>query len=242
MGVYEESAREHKELIGLLDREEAYLERIQESKQINFELLSEYKETLTAQYLLRGVMGLLGGFLVHLIIGASARWNMLNAYATSYYKLLNAPELIINEDSYASPLSLFCMGVGMRAGIRLEKAVGVLPTVVIAMATASLAIFLSSYMPNFQSKPPLTQCSSCWPSPSTPSAPAWPSTQSSTSATSTTPSSSSSSTAPSSPGRASDTSSSACSTTSASTPRTFRRSTGTTGGRSTSSAGRCPPA
>lgn len=75
----------------MLDDEEKYLERIQHSRQINFDLLSEYKETLTAQYLLRGVMGLLGAFIVHLIIGASSRWNMLNAYATSYYKVLPLP-------------------------------------------------------------------------------------------------------------------------------------------------------
>jgi len=78
---------EHKELVLLLDREEEYLWRIQQSRQINFDLLSEYKETLTLQYLLRGAMGLLGAFIVHLIIGASSRWNMLNIYATSYYKV-----------------------------------------------------------------------------------------------------------------------------------------------------------
>lgn len=82
---------EHKELVQLLEREEEFLERIQQSRQINFDLLSEYKETLTAQYLLRGAMGLLGAFLVHLIIGASSRWNMLNAYATSYYKVALSP-------------------------------------------------------------------------------------------------------------------------------------------------------
>jgi hypothetical protein len=37
--------------------------------------------------MLRGAMGLLGAFIVHLIIGASSRWNMLNSYATSYYKV-----------------------------------------------------------------------------------------------------------------------------------------------------------
>jgi hypothetical protein len=36
-------------------------------------------------------MGLLGAFIVHLIIGASSRWNMLNAYATSYYKVSPLP-------------------------------------------------------------------------------------------------------------------------------------------------------
>ncbi len=87
---------------------------------------------------------------MHLMIGASSRWNMLNAYATSYYKVLNNPYLVINEDSYASPLSLFCLGLGMRGGIRLEKAVGTLFTCIIALSIASLAVFLSSYMPNFE--------------------------------------------------------------------------------------------
>lgn len=73
---------------------------------------------------------------------------MLNAYATSYYKVLDQPYLVINEDSYASPLSLFCMGLGMRAGIRLDRAVGTFLTCIIAMGGASFTAFLSSYMPS----------------------------------------------------------------------------------------------
>lgn len=64
-------------------------------------------------------MGLCGAFLVHLVIGASSRWNLVNVYITSFYKITNNPYLIVTEDSYASPLSLFCMGLGMRVGIRL---------------------------------------------------------------------------------------------------------------------------
>ena len=82
---------------------------------------------------------------------------MLNAYATSFYKVTSNPYLIISEDSYASPVSLFCMGVGMRAGIRLEKAVGPLYTCIIAMFFSAVAVFVSSYMPTFERKRIYTQ-------------------------------------------------------------------------------------
>jgi len=64
-------------------------------------------------------MALAGAFMVHVIIGASSRWNFLNVYATSFYKVTVNPYLVVVEDSYASPLSLFCMGLGMRIGMRL---------------------------------------------------------------------------------------------------------------------------
>lgn len=149
MKQYEAAVQEHRELIGLLDDEEGYLRRIRESKQVNLGLLGEYMETLTWQYLLRGVMALAGAFLVHVVIGASSRWNFLNVYVTSYYKILENPYLVTTEDSYASPLSLFCMGVGMRAGIRLEKAIGSFYTTTVALALASGCSFVSASMPNF---------------------------------------------------------------------------------------------
>lgn len=65
-------------------------------------------------------------------------------------QILNAPHLIVSEDSYASPLSLFCMGLGMRAGIRLDKAVGTLITCGIGMAMAGVTMLLSSFMPTFE--------------------------------------------------------------------------------------------
>jgi hypothetical protein len=49
------------------------------------------------------------------------------------------------------------MGVGMRAGIRFEKAVGPLYTCLIAMLFSSLAVFISSYMPTFERKRIYTQ-------------------------------------------------------------------------------------
>jgi hypothetical protein len=120
-------------------------------------------------------MGLLGAFCVHLMIGASARWNMLNAYATSYYKITSNPYLIISEDSYASPLSLFCMGVGMRAGIRMEKAVGPLYTCAIAMFFSAAAVFVSAYMPTFERTTIYTQYMLSFHSPFTLSSLTWPS-------------------------------------------------------------------
>ena len=64
-------------------------------------------------------MALFGSFLIHLCIGASYRWNMLNIYVTSYYKVLDDPYLDATHDSIVAPISLFCMGLGMRLGIRI---------------------------------------------------------------------------------------------------------------------------
>lgn len=100
---------------------------------------------------------------------------MLNAYATSFYKITSNPYLIISEDSYASPLSLFCMGVGMRAGIRMEKAVGPLYTCAIAMFCSAVAVFVSSYMPTFERKRIYTQYMLSFHSLSILFSPTWPS-------------------------------------------------------------------
>lgn len=119
------------------------------SKQIDQLELEEYLESLSLKYSVIGAMALLGSFIIDLIIGASYRWNMVNIYITSYYKITTQPELQVTEDSIASPLSLFCMGIGMRAGLRVCEVLGVFPTLLLSMLLTSGAIYLSSYMPNF---------------------------------------------------------------------------------------------
>jgi hypothetical protein len=42
-------------------------------------------------FLLRGFAGLLGAFILHLIIGAMARWGLINPYVTSYFKITSDP-------------------------------------------------------------------------------------------------------------------------------------------------------
>lgn len=84
--------------------------------QLEFE---HYLESLSFPFHLRGVLALVGGFIINLVIGSSYRWNMINPYITSYYKITTQPYLIISQDSFAAPLSLFFMGLGMRVGIRV---------------------------------------------------------------------------------------------------------------------------
>jgi hypothetical protein len=73
---------------------------------------------------------------------------MLNVYATSYYKVTSNPFLINKEDSIASPISLFCMGIGMRVGNKLVDFIGPLSTFIISVALAGIFLFSSSFMPN----------------------------------------------------------------------------------------------
>ena len=79
----------------LLSDEEQFIKRAQSSKQINQEQFADYLDSLSWKYLLRGAMILLGSFIIHLIIGASSRWNMLNIYITSFYKVTRQPYLIV---------------------------------------------------------------------------------------------------------------------------------------------------
>lgn len=104
-------------------------------------------------------MGLVGAFLLHLIIGASNRWNMLNIYATSHYKLVDDPYLTTKEDSYAAPFGLFCTGVGMRLGLRLVQLIGPIPMYVLAISGACINLLASSFMPALPCNFVLIQCS-----------------------------------------------------------------------------------
>ncbi len=91
-------------------------------------------------------MLLTGSFIIHLIIGASSRWNMLNPYITSFYKITNQPYLFVTEDSFASPLSLFCMGLGMRVGLRVNQTLGTLNTIIFSLFSAAGVVYVSSLM------------------------------------------------------------------------------------------------
>ena len=143
------------------------MERIHESTQINQELLADYMETLTWQYMVRGFVGLAGAFLIHVVIGSSNRWNMLNVYATSYYKIMENPSLTIKVDVFGTPLSLFFMGIGIRLGTRFNKITGTFLSCLLAMNLSAVILFISSYMPHFHRKQRLIECSCCLHSPST---------------------------------------------------------------------------
>jgi hypothetical protein len=41
--------------------------------------------------MLRGIIGLLGALTLHLLIGATGRWAIVNPYITSYYKITADP-------------------------------------------------------------------------------------------------------------------------------------------------------
>ena len=128
------------------------MEKICKSKQINQVLLANYMETLTWQYMVRGFIGLVGAFIIHMVIGSSNRWNMLNVYATSYYKIMENPEITIKADVFATPLALFFMGIGMRLGTRFNKITGTFLCCLIAMNLSSIILFISSFMPHFHRK------------------------------------------------------------------------------------------
>jgi hypothetical protein len=97
----------------------------------------------------RGIFGILGAFLFHLIIGATNRWNMLNLYVTSYYKIINNPHHITKENSFAAPLGMFLIGVGMRLGFRFAQSIGTTNLSIISVLFSTLSMFACTFMPNF---------------------------------------------------------------------------------------------
>ena len=108
----------------------------------------------------------------------------------------------------------------MRLGLRLSQPLGPFPTCILSMLLAALAVYVSAYMPTFESTSAPTQHTYSSPSRSSPSSRASPSSWSSRNVSSTTPSTGCSSTVSSSWALDSDMSYSDCSTTTAATHRT----------------------
>lgn len=44
-------------------------------------------------YFLKGLIGCVGGFMIHLVIGSLYQWGLINPYITSYFKLNSYPEI-----------------------------------------------------------------------------------------------------------------------------------------------------
>ena len=42
-------------------------------------------------YFLKGLMGCIGGFMIHLVIGSLYQWGLISPYITSYFKLNKYP-------------------------------------------------------------------------------------------------------------------------------------------------------
>ena len=91
---------------------------------------------------LAAVSGLVGACLLHLIVGAIYRWNMIAEYVGAHF----------DEHTWTpigAPLSMLCAGVTMRLGYNLSNAFGSRLVLTLAMGLAILANFAASFSGTF---------------------------------------------------------------------------------------------
>lgn len=65
-----------------------------------------------------GLLGCLGGLLIHLIVGAPYQWGSINVYMTSYFKV-REPELTLESNAVVFPVMFVSCGLGIEAGVLL---------------------------------------------------------------------------------------------------------------------------
>lgn len=100
------------------------------------------------------ICGLFGGFLIHLVVGAIYRWNMITGYIGLYYGTSN-------ETPVGAPLVMLCAGITMRLGFKLSGTFGSRWVIVVGIVASTLSVIIASTMDSFPSKATLRQRSSC---------------------------------------------------------------------------------
>ena len=101
------------------------------------------------KFLLRGLFGILGAFLIHILIGAIYRWPMINPYVTSYYKITNDPDLRSNFNSIGTPVFIFSVGITMKLGMKLNKIIGKMPVLFLPVFMLAGVLYISHMVPTF---------------------------------------------------------------------------------------------
>lgn len=126
--------------MGLLENEEFDIEEEQTSK-VEMDLFRGILEMAKSKQL-QAIGGLGGAFMIHLIVGAIYRWNMINGYVGMFYGTQK-------ETSVGAPLAMLCAGLTMRIGFKLSNSYGSAVVLGCAMVLATIASIMSSYMSSF---------------------------------------------------------------------------------------------
>ena len=91
---------------------------------------------------LAAISGLIGAFIIHLIVGAIYRWNMITDYVGIYY----------NTDKITpigAPLSMLCAGLTMRIGAKIADSLGSRFIISVGVFLATIATIVASQTNNF---------------------------------------------------------------------------------------------
>lgn len=100
------------------------------------------------------VGGLLGAFMIHMIVGAIYRWNMITGYVSIYYDT----EWIT---PIGAPMGMLCAGLTMRLGVKISEWIGSRWVLGIGVCFAGLATIIASRQDSFGCSNSLTQPLSC---------------------------------------------------------------------------------
>ena len=107
------------------------------------------KLSLFLQEKWKGVLTILGGCLVHLVLGSFYLWGNINIYVTSYYRIHSDNSLNISTSSALFCLMLLGISIGFFFGMSLSSKMGYRLSAVIETFLISVSILVSSYMNNF---------------------------------------------------------------------------------------------
>ena len=99
-------------------------------------------------YLLKGLLGCIGGLMIHLVIGSLYQWGLLNPYITSYFILNGYDNLSTKDTVIIFPIMMFCIGVTMKVGLMLGHRFGYVRVLCANFMCCSLFVFGSSYTSN----------------------------------------------------------------------------------------------
>ena len=80
------------------------------------------------------------------MIGSIYRWTIINPYITSFYKITSDPHIETKKDAFVGPLSMFCIGLTMKFGLKQCNKYN--PIIIIIISTIGMAscALASSYV------------------------------------------------------------------------------------------------
>lgn len=105
---------------------------------------------MTLTHAQRGIITLIGGFLLELVSGTVLMWGSLNIYITSYFRSLDDPELKVSTSGAIFPLMMMSLAAGIPIGMRLVRYFNSASIAcIISSIIAAAAMFVSSYMQKF---------------------------------------------------------------------------------------------
>lgn len=94
-----------------------------------------------------GLLGCVGGFLIHLVIGSLYQWGIINIYITSFYRIKD-PTVTLESNAIAFPIMMFCIGLTMRLGLFFAYYTHPLISLTVNVGLQALFMFCSSYVEN----------------------------------------------------------------------------------------------